>query len=162
MTLLKHGRLVDTNPWQRVSDEQTLPLVSSRDTSALSLLVSLARFRMLHSHAINTVSGVFLSPDDDVRTLLPLLHHVQLIVVDFVEPLDTRGYDQARVLREEMHYPGELRASGPIQADQIPFLARAGFDAFALNERPDEQQLRQVLARSRSDWQPSYALAVAG
>ena len=67
-----------------------------------------------------------------------------------------------RMLREQFHFAGELRASGDVRPDQLLFMARAGIDAFEFAEAPDEKQIKQILARFQVNYQPSYALPVAG
>ena len=59
------------------------------------------------------------------------LDGVELIILDFPKFTDGRAYTQARLLRERLGYKGELRASGAVYIDQLPFLLRCGFDSFA-------------------------------
>jgi len=75
-------------------------------------------------------AAVRLEPGDDARNLLPYLDRLQLIEVNFPVFGDGRGYSAARVLREA-GYQGELRAVGEVLVDQIAFMRRCGFDAFA-------------------------------
>ncbi len=75
-------------------------------------------------------AAVRLEPGDDARNLLPYLDRLQLIEVNFPVFGDGRGYSAARILREA-GYQGELRAVGEVLVDQIAFMRRCGFDAFA-------------------------------
>ena len=50
---------------------------------------------------------------------------------------DGRAYSQARVLREQYGFRGELRATGNVLRDQFLFLLRAGFDAFEVVKDAD-------------------------
>lgn len=163
MPLLRNGHIIDDNPWQRVHDKVPLPL---DDESGLPtqgpVVVSLQRFLTLHQHSTTSVSGVYLNAQDDVSLLAEQLHRIQLIVIDFTEHNDGCGYSQARTLREQYHFSGELRASGDVRTDQLPFMARAGIDAFEFENTPDERQVRQMLTRLRTSYQPSYELSVAG
>jgi uncharacterized protein (DUF934 family) len=168
MPLLRNGHLTTDNPWVRLDDDAEP--IRTRPVSELDqvyadrpLLASLSRFLQLQAGGrAHNVSGVWLSPDDDVRLLATHLHRVQLIVIDFPKYTDGRGYSQARMLREQFGFSGELRASGDVRPDQILFMARAGIDAFEFAETPDEQLLKQALTRFRVNYQPSYALPVAG
>ncbi|NND90744.1 MAG: DUF934 domain-containing protein [Granulosicoccus sp.] len=163
MPLLRNGHLVTTNPWVRLEDDAPYPIHSSTDTDPETpVLASLARFLQLQSDGACTVSGVWLSPDDDVRQLADHLHRLQVIVIDFPKYTDGRGYTQARLLREQFHFAGELRASGDVRPDQILFMARAGIDAFEFDTEPDEALLKQILSRFHVNYQPSYSLPVAG
>ena len=163
MPLLRNGHLVANNPWVRLDDDAAFPLPAT-DTvqSEAPVLASLTRFLALQATGYHTVSGVYLAPDDDVQLLAEHLHRVQLIVIDFPQFTDGRGYSQARSLRDHFHFAGELRASGDVRPDQLLFMARAGIDAFEFTETPDENLVKKILSRFRVNYQPSYALPVAG
>ena len=163
MPLLRNGHLATNNPWVRLDDDAALPLpVTGTGQSGAPVLASLTRFLALQATGNNTVSGVYLAPDDDVQLLAEHLHRVQLIVIDFPQFTDGRGYSQARLLRDHFHFAGELRASGDVRPDQLLFMARAGIDAFEFTETPDQNLVKQILSRFRVNYQPSYALPVAG
>ena len=91
-------------------------------------------------------TAVRLEPDDDARALLPHLDRIGLIEIGFPTFRDGRGYSAARVLREA-GYDGELRAQGDVLVDQIPFMRRCGFDAFAPLAPIDAAVLAASLAR---------------
>jgi uncharacterized protein (DUF934 family) len=76
-----------------------------------------------------------LSNTEDVLKLGDRLIGVNLIVLDFPKFTDGRAYTQARLLRERLGYVGELRASGAVYIDQLPFLLRCGFDSFASSQK---------------------------
>ncbi|MBK6337639.1 MAG: DUF934 domain-containing protein [Betaproteobacteria bacterium] len=81
--------------------------------------------------------GVLLAPADDPAALVDDLPQLALVAVDFPQATDGRGYSTARLLRERYGYTGELRAVGDVGRDQLFYLARVGFDAFALREGED-------------------------
>jgi len=76
-----------------------------------------------------------LANTDDVLQLGEKLAGVRLVVLNFPKFTDGRAYSQARLLRERLGYVGELRASGAVYIDQIPFMLRCGFDSFE-SEQP--------------------------
>ncbi|WAT19027.1 DUF934 domain-containing protein [Aurantiacibacter sp. MUD11] len=78
--------------------------------------------------------AVRIEPGDDARDLLPHLARLHLVEVNFPSFTDGRGYSAARLLREH-GYTGELRAVGDVLVDQLAYMRRCGFDAFA-PERP--------------------------
>lgn len=78
----------------------------------------------------SNASAVRLEPGDDARILLPLLSQLRRVDIAFPGFRDGRGYSAARILREA-GYHGELRAVGDVLYDQIAFMRRCGFDAFA-------------------------------
>ena len=58
---------------------------------------------------------------------------------------DGRGYALARLLRERYGYRGKLRAIGEVPRDQLHYLARRGFDAFALGAEQDPERALAAL-----------------
>ena len=100
-------------------------------------------------------SGVVIGPTDDVRLLAPCLARLALIVVHFEKNGDGRGFSQAQVLRHQLGYQGELRASGAIKRDHIFLLARCGFDAFDLDPSEDAQAALVQLGRFSVAYQRS-------
>jgi uncharacterized protein (DUF934 family) len=100
-------------------------------------------------------SGVVIGPTDDVRLLAPCLARLALIVVHFEKNGDGRGFSQAQVLRQQLGYQGELRASGAIKRDHIFLLARCGFDAFDLDPGEDALAALAQLGRFSVAYQRS-------
>ena len=63
--------------------------------------------------------------------------HLSWSPVNFPQFTDGRGYSIARLLRERYGWRGELRAIGDVLRDQLFYLSRCGFDAFALRDDQD-------------------------
>lgn len=103
-------------------------------------------------HAAHPATGVWLQPDDPFEALLPDLDRLPLIAVHFPVFTDGRGYSVARLLRDRHGYRGELRAVGDVLRDQLYFLRRCGFDAFALRADQDPERALQAL----EDYSVSY------
>jgi uncharacterized protein (DUF934 family) len=57
-----------------------------------------------------------------------------LLAVDFPKFSDGRGYSIAYNIRSRLGYTGELRAIGDVLRDQLFFMQRVGFNAFATRE----------------------------
>jgi len=104
-------------------------------------------------------SAVRLEAGEDARELLPHLHHISLIEVDFPRFRDGRGYSSARILREA-GYTGELRATGDVLVDQMDHMRRCGFDSFAPNAPIDPEVLRATLDRYQYRYQSAADAAV--
>jgi uncharacterized protein (DUF934 family) len=132
MPLLKHGR-VSEDSWQPVADDAPLPADGS-------IVISFARFKAEPDRlgGRNAALGLRLKNSDDVRALADHVGRLGLIVLEFPKYTDGRAYSQARILREELGYAGELRAAGNVLLDQLLFMQRCGFDAFELT-RPDAE-----------------------
>ena len=132
MPLLKNGR-VSEDAWSPVNDDAPLP-------SDGAIVISFDRFKAEPDRLVgrNTALGIRLKNTDDVRALAEHVGRLGLIVLDFPKYTDGRAYSQARILREELKYTGELRAVGNVLLDQLLFMQRCGFDAFEM-ARPDAE-----------------------
>src|SRR3990172_2735370 len=75
--------------------------------------------------------GVWLTSDERAEDLQNDLASFSVIAVDFPRFADGRGYSIAYHLRVRLGYRGELRAIGDVLRDQIFYMQRVGFDAFA-------------------------------
>lgn len=84
--------------------------------------------------ASRTDLGVWLASDERPDALKDRLDRFQVIAVDFPKFTDGRGYSIAFNLRSRLGYRGELRAIGDVLRDQLFFMQRVGFDAFATRE----------------------------
>ena len=99
-------------------------------------------------------AAVRLEPGDDARELLPFLDRLQLVEVNFPTFGDGRGYSAARILREA-GYQGELRAVGEVLVDQIAYMRRCGFDAFAPEQPLDPADTEAAWNRYAEVYQPT-------
>jgi uncharacterized protein (DUF934 family) len=100
------------------------------------VIVPLAAWQALREALLARESaiGVWLAGNDDPADIAPDLAHLDLVAVQFTSFTDGRGYSTARLLRQRYGWNGELRAIGDVQRDQLYYLARCGFDAFALRD----------------------------
>ena len=80
--------------------------------------------------------GVWLASNERPEDLKGDLDRFDVIAVDFPRFADGRGYSIAYNLRVRLGYTGELRAIGDVLRDQLFYMQRVGFDAFA--PRPDK------------------------
>ena len=82
-------------------------------------------------------TGLWLAPEEDPAEIAAALASLALVAVHFPKFTDGRGYSTASLLRRRHGYRGELRAFGDVRRDLLPFLERAGFDAFELRDGED-------------------------
>ncbi|MEQ1835360.1 MAG: DUF934 domain-containing protein [Candidatus Nitrotoga sp.] len=80
--------------------------------------------------------GVWLASNERPEELKGEMEKFAVIAVDFPKFADGRGYSIAYNLRARLGYAGELRAIGDVLRDQMFYMQRVGFDAFA--PRPDK------------------------
>jgi phosphoadenosine phosphosulfate reductase len=111
--------------------------------NAGKIIVPLKRWQAGREALLNRADavGVWLDSDEDpaelaadiaaLSTLLPL------IAVNFPAFKDGRGYSTAYLLRQRFGFRGELRAIGDVLRDQLFYLKRVGFNAFAVRADRD-------------------------
>ncbi len=104
--------------------------------------------------AQSNAAAVRLEPGDDARDLLPHLGRLRLVEINFPVFGDGRGYSAARILREA-GYAGELRAVGDVLVDQLAYLRRCGFDAFAPEVPLDPTDADAAFTRYGQAYQPA-------
>ena len=104
--------------------------------------------------------GVWLAGNEDPAELRPSLASLSLIAVDFPKFTDGRGYSIAYLLRSRLAYRGELRAIGDVLPDQLYYMKRVGFDAFAVRADKDIRQALRGLRPFTDAYQGSWDNAV--
>lgn len=132
------GRAIVADDWQvlRLAEGETVADVALPEGKLIvPLLVWQARRAALDKHVTARTLGVWLADTEGPELIADDLQHFQIIAVDFPKFANGRGYSSAALLRTRYCYRGELRAIGDVLRDQMFYLARVGFDAFAV--RPD-------------------------
>ena len=99
--------------------------------------------------------GVWLDGHGDVATLADSVDQLALIAINFPKFADGRGYSAAALLRTRYGFKGELRAIGDILRDQLFYMKRVGFNAFALRADKDIVDALKAL----NDFSESYQSA---
>jgi uncharacterized protein (DUF934 family) len=145
--LLRDGRIVDDD-W--------LYLAEAEGNTAAPLILHLAEWQNERDKwlAQDRRLGVVLSPAHKVELLAPDIARFSLIGADFSGPGEGRGYSQARMLREQWKFGGELRATGYVRRDQLLFMARCGFNSFELPDT-DIESAQAALGTFSWAYQPS-------
>ena len=100
-------------------------------------------------------TALALSNTDRVEDLASHIGRLKLIVLHFPKFSDGRAYSQARLLRENYGFRGELRATGDVLRDQFTFLLRAGFDAFEVKKDSDAEAFAATVKRYSVFYQPT-------
>ena len=97
--------------------------------------------------------GVLLLGSDEPETFQEELKHIDLIAVDFLKFGDGRGYSISRILRERFNFTHEIRAVGDVLRDQLRFMERCGFDAYALRADKDMNEALASFASLSVEYQ---------
>ncbi|MBK8570066.1 MAG: DUF934 domain-containing protein [Nitrosomonadales bacterium] len=126
-----------------VSDDWTILRLSENETPesvtvpAGKIIVPLKVWQAQRATLQNRAElGVWLASNERPEELKGEMEKFAVIAVDFPKFADGRGYSIAYNLRARLGYVGELRAIGDVLRDQMFYMQRVGFDAFA--PRPDK------------------------
>jgi uncharacterized protein (DUF934 family) len=96
--------------------------------------------------------GIWLASDERPEALKDDLNLFKVIAVNFPKFTDGRGYSIAFNLRTRLGYQGELRAIGDVLRDQLFYMHRVGFNAFATRE---DRNIHDAL-KGLTDFSESY------
>lgn len=100
--------------------------------------------------------GVWLASSQRADALHADLLTLPLIAIDFPKFSDGRGYSIAYNLRARLAYQGQLRAIGDVLRDQLFYMQRVGFNAFAVRADRDIHDALKGL----TDFSLSYQAAI--
>lgn len=104
--------------------------------------------------------GVWLAGTDDPSQVAPWLERLPLVAVDFPKFTDGRGFSIAYLLRSRFGWRGELRAIGDVLPDQVFYMQRVGFDAFAVRSDRSVATALRALKTFSEAYQGSWDNAV--
>ena len=150
--IIKNNQVIDET-WHLLDKDATLDGLSNCD----DLIVPLQLWRD-HGHALKARDGglgVWLDADEQVEEIADDLAHFQVIALNFPNFADGRHFSSARLLRERYGYKDEVRAIGDVLRDQLFFMQRCGFDAYAI--RPDRDPYEAL--ESLKDFDEVYQAA---
>lgn len=151
--IIKNGEVIDER-WHLLPADASLDGISNSD----DLIVPLGLW-LESSHALKVRDGglgVWLQSHEQIEDIVDDLKHFQVIALDFPAFTDGRHFSSARLLRERYGYQGEIRAIGDVLRDQLFFMQRCGFDAFAV--RPDRDPYDAL--KGLSDFSVTYQTGV--
>jgi uncharacterized protein (DUF934 family) len=145
MALLKNSSVIE-DTYTDVSNAELIP-----DSGAI--IISLAQWQEHQETLIQRADplGIVLRSDEKPELIADKLQHFSVVALDFPAFGDGRAYSSARLLRDRYGYTGELRATGDVLLEQLHFMNRVGFDAFAINSA-DAVHEWEIAATDISVW----------
>lgn len=101
------------------------------------------------------VIGVILPNSVPFAALAPYLPRLALVAIAFPAYADGRGFSLARQIRRA-GFAGEIRASGPLIADQFAYALSCGFDTIELPEANAARQPVPQWLHARDTFSATY------
>ena len=134
----RSGREIVDDSWQRLDADTGVDQVP--DSGAVIVPLTLWQAHRDALIARQDPVGVWLEAGEEPSALADDLGQLPLIAINFPVYRDGRGYSYARELRTRFGYQGEIRAIGDVLQDQLEYMWRCGFDAFAVREDKDIEE----------------------
>lgn len=97
--------------------------------------------------------GILITGADEPEEFQSELSELSLVAIDFPKFGDGRGYSIARLLRERYNFQQEIRAVGDVLRDQLRFMERCGFDAYALRADRNMEEALESFTSLTVDYQ---------
>ncbi|CAG9177426.1 DUF934 domain-containing protein [Cupriavidus respiraculi] len=117
---------------QAPTDEQIAAAAAGQDPVLFPFTVWQAHKDGLLADRSPAITGIWLAPEDEPGDVKAEFPRVSVLAVDFPVFRDGRGFSTAYLLRTRYGWSGQLRAVGDVLRDQLNFMKRCGFDAFAV------------------------------
>lgn len=133
--IIRNGEVIDDD-WIALSDDDRLP-------ASGNIHFSLDRWNREKSAIVEWANncdgqyGIRIPNTLDVNDLGDEWFILSIAILDFPEFSDGRALSQARVLRDQLGFTGEIRATGDVQRDQMYHMSRSGINAFVVKEGRD-------------------------
>ena len=149
--IILDGAIVD-DQWLLLSDEEAAALPDLQE--APRLIVSLKTWQAKREEILagGGQLGLLLEGTDEPEAIAAEVSLFEVIAINFAKFTDGRGYSLGRLLRERYGFRKELRAVGDVLQDQLFYLKRSGFNAFAI--RADKNI--DVALKSLNDFSETY------
>jgi len=149
--LIKDGEMVK-DYWTVLYDINDAETQNTKDKK--NIIVPLQSWNRFHNELKTSTNqvAVWLDSNEFTNQIIGDVNEIPLIALNFPVFTDGRSYSNARELRLELHYSGEIRAIGDVLRDQIFYMSRCGFNSFLIREDQDSASCLKAL----NDFQSSY------
>lgn len=153
--LIKDGQLIP-NRWtilREASGPEVLKVLLGKN-----LIVPLQFWKSYQGEIQNFAGSVtiWLNSDESAAEIGSQMHSLPLIALNYPVFSDGRSYSNARALRQQYGYKGEVRAIGDVLRDQLFYMSQCGFDSFDLRQDQDENLCLQAF----NDFKTSYTATI--
>lgn len=151
-------RIIKIN--QVIEDQWTLLTADAQLDEALQaeqVIIPLSLWQQ-HKNELQAVQhlGIWLEAEQAIEDIIDDIAHFAVIALNFPVFTDGRHFSSARLLRERYAYTGEIRAIGDVFRDQLFFMQRCGFDAYAIRSDRCPHDALQGLTELSVTYQAAY------
>ena len=129
--IIRDGAIFD-DQWIALESDEAAPIPSATQAPCLIVPVKVWQAKREALLARDGQLGLLLETNDKPAPIGADVALFSVIAINFAKFTDGRGYSLCRLLRDRYRYSGELRAVGDVLQDQLFYLKRSGFNAFAV------------------------------
>jgi len=159
MTRIIKDRAIIDDDWEilQLSEDDNADTIAVPDGKVIVPLKvwQLQRDKLVQRAKDRADIAVWFSSNEQAKELSSDLHLFNLLAIDFPKFADGRGYSIAYNLRTRFSYTGELRAIGDVLRDQLFYMQRVGFNAFAVRADKNIQDALKGLTDFSEKYQSS-------
>lgn len=153
MQVIKDDQIIDY-PWLLVDDEAPL--------SEGNIILSLERYRDEKPHlpesGFNKDNiGISINSTTPVADFADELSDIGLVALDFQLYTDGRPFSQARLLRDQYKFSGDILAIGDLLKDQLDFMRRCGVNVFRPRTGQDLEGMLPMFSEITVRYQPELS-----
>jgi uncharacterized protein (DUF934 family) len=161
MSKIIKDRVVVEDDWQvlrlgETDNAESIAVPAGRVIVPLQVWLAQAALKQRPAGSVGVWFGSDERPEELKTDLQQSLPSLALIAVDFPKFTDGRGYSIAYNLRTRLGYRGELRAIGDVLRDQLFYMQRVGFDAFAVRADKNIEDALKGLTDFSEKYQTSW------
>ena len=149
--IIRDSAIVD-DQWTTLTGDAAAPLPSGQDAPYLIVPLKVWQSQREALLARDGQLGLLLETTDEPAPIGTDVSLFSVIAINFAKFTDGRGYSLGRLLRERYRYSNELRAVGDVLQDQLFYLKRSGFNAFAIRANKNIE----AALKSLNDFSESY------
>ena len=146
--LLKDGVFPAPDPWIIVDGQEGHPEDPGNKILPLELYLRIDSDRRQQGDI-----GIRLENHCDLDELALPWAQIPIVALEFPAFTDGRAFSQARVLRDNLDFKGDIRATGEILVDQIYYLRRCGFNEILLADEEKEETVKACLRAFNENYQ---------
>jgi uncharacterized protein (DUF934 family) len=99
-----------------------------------------------HNQGLAAHVAPVLDAAGQIEDMADAILDLPVIGLFFASIKEGRGYSQARILREDYSYTGDLHALGVVSLDHLCFMHRCGINAMHLDNQDDLDQAARYFA----------------
>ena len=146
MGVLIKNKQVTENLWNNIESTEALAETApSFSILPLSAFSSIQEWPIKHKRL-----GAHFKADIELSDLSQEILSLPLLCIDISDFNHGQVFSLAIMIKQNFNYQGELRVTGDLLLDQIPYLSQCGVDAFSLKDLNDSEYAVLVLKQAPS------------